>query len=189
MNKVCWNNKNSSYEFINDRNNILENDESFYKQGNSFISNCDTRIRNNNTGDVIGLDRKPFRLYNDFYNTQDTIYQDSYTKAGLNYKNYSDIDAGNIVYYISGDIKAPFPDVAYDLNGNVNTDYSYTDPMGNKRIQHNFKPENKVSCVYSKNKDYYGNLSYINDTSIQREEIMALQSRKANEQKFSAAQN
>ncbi len=178
-------NRNSLYTFLNDKNNILETDVSFNKNNgsNGFISTCDTRVKSNITGEITPLDRPPFTLYNNF----DNIYNEKYDKVGKPYNTYSDIDAGNIIYYISEDVKGPFPEVAYDLNGVVRSNYEYNDPMTNRRIQHNFTPENKVSCSYQRNKNYYGNLSFINDTSIQREEIMALQSRKQNEQKWSSS--
>jgi hypothetical protein len=82
--------------------------------------------------------------------------------------NYN-ISSGQIGYYIDPSIKGPFYSPIFDMPAQEGY-VDYTDPMDSWKPCYTRRPQ----------ADGYSCLSFINDTSYQREDIMALQMNKFN---------
>jgi len=113
------------------------------------------------------------------------IYSPSLNNYGQNYKQYSDISAGQITYYIDDSIKAPFHSPNF-TNQAVVSAQMYQDPMGGLKPQYTRSPIVKPPPVGSLRNCYEGCLSWIEDSQNQREEIMSTQISKSNNHKYSA---
>jgi len=92
---------------------------------------------------------------------------DSY---GQNYKSYSDINAGQISYYVNKDSENIF-------NRQFTKNIIYQDPMGSMKPSYNSVLE-KQSCEKD---DCF---SFIKDTQFHREDIISLQMRRSNQERF-----
>ena len=135
---------------------------------NYYISH-DPRLLDVKRNILTKLDRPP--LEGDV--KMKDVYNDEYKRYGNQYKNYIDINTGQIQYYIDNDLKNPFYYPVYDIPSSV-IKSNYYDPMTS------FKPQyNKSNCI-----DDYSCLSWINDSSKFREDIISKQQRTHNEQKY-----
>lgn len=81
------------------------------------------------------------------------------------YNNYSDITLGHVQYYLDKDISDPYHYPVYDIKSTVKK-YTYKDPM-DKVWNHYDRKLDSQDC----------SLSFIEDTSIHREELMQRQRR------------
>jgi hypothetical protein len=90
---------------------------------------------------------------------------DNYGNIGKHYKNYEDIKAGQIKYYLDKDIEHFYkPQV---VNGATIKCKVYIDPMGSNRFE--FKRElDKPYCPYRRNEttEYENCLSFVEDTNF-----------------------
>jgi hypothetical protein len=102
---------------------------------------------------------------------------------GQNYGTYSDIKAGNVAYYIDHSIEDPmfYPNftIPAQIDGNL-----YKDPMGAFKPEYNRYPVKCRNVLDPNVNSYYGSLSSLEDSLGQREDIMALQMRKRNQQRW-----
>lgn len=102
------------------------------------------------------------------------IYTDkSLDYYGQGYQTYSDINAGQIVYYNNHEQEDPlfFPNFtksAY-VHGKL-----YRDPMGSLKPEYYRKPITYTNHLNTKNQ-FYDELSFIKDSTEQREDLMARQ--------------
>lgn len=144
----------------------------------------DARLFNPLRNQLIRLDRPPYRstsfLENNRVPTEDysSIYSPENTKYGQGYKTYSDITAGQITYYTDKDISNAY----YRPNFTIPTEVEgvlYRDPMGALKstyVRKNVKAPGEE----------YNPLSFIRDTAVHREDIMAGQMTQQNQTKWSA---
>lgn len=103
---------------------------------------------------------------------------------GQNYKSYSDVNAGQIMYTIDKSIQNPYFSPNF-TNSSVITGYLYQDPMGAVKPRYPNQPlryDNPVGQTPRNN--YVGCLSDMQDTLDQRENIMAAQMSVRNQQRF-----
>lgn len=146
-----------------------------------YVSN-DPRLIDSARGQVIPLDLPP----DDGSVKLSEVYTDPRLKEyGKFYKNYSDISAGQITYYTNNSIedaffRPVFTTSAYDMKS------LYQDPMSAMRPQYDRFPIKNNDHVTSKKTNYQYNLSWMDDSVEQREDIISRQMRKQNEQKWSA---
>ena len=103
---------------------------------------------------------------------------------GQNYKSYSDVNAGQIMYTIDKSIQNPYFSPNF-TNSSVVTGYVYQDPMGALKPRYPKVPlrhDNPIGQTPRNN--YVGCLSAMQDTLDQRENIMAAQMSVRNQQRF-----
>lgn len=145
-----------------------------------YSSNDPRLISVPHSGQVLDLDRPPL----DRDMKLDKIASDkTLDNYGQNYKGYSDVNAGDIVYYINKEQQdhfflPNFPTPAYA------TGTLYQDPMGSMKPQYARFPMKSRNPLTTKKDHYEGCLSWIEDSLEHREDIMSLQMRKQNEQKY-----
>lgn len=101
------------------------------------------------------------------------IYGPNLTGYGKGYKSYQDVNAGQIVYYDSK------PPAIYDISSTVHGFY-YRDPMGVVKPQYIRVPDIK----YNMFKSVDNCLSSIRDSNEFREDLIARQQLKHNQQKW-----
>jgi hypothetical protein len=112
---------------------------------------------------------------------KDQIYTKEISKYGGVYQTYGDINAGNIQYYLSKDISDPYYLPNFITPSIVKTDV-WIDPMSNIKPQYprqslkayGWDPCNKDDCD-----------SFTHDSLEFRQELMELQQRKVNQQRYS----
>lgn len=107
----------------------------------------------------------------------------SLDKYGQNYGTYSDINAGNIMYYTDSSIEDPLFSPNFTISAQVEGTL-YQDPMGAMKPEYNRYPIKCRNVLDPKVNSYYGSLSSMEDSLNQREDIMALQMRKRNQQRW-----
>jgi hypothetical protein len=96
-----------------------------------------------------------------------------YTDPNLdNYTPYN-VNNGQIIYYIDNSIKDPFYRPVYDIPFETEM-VQYTDPMTSEKPHYVLSHKNED--VYN-----YSSLSFINDTSFHRENLIAAQQSKYNQ--------
>ena len=123
------------------------------------------------------LDIKPIQVvYNSIHdNVSNNPELNGY---GKNYKGYSTITGGQIQYYIDKQQAEPFYSPVYATKTEA-VGKMYMDPMGTVRPQFDKAYKN----------DSFTCLSWLDDSTAQRDDIIALQQRKHNEQKFELMYN
>lgn len=146
---------------------------------NSFVSPDPTLI-DSARGLVMTLDRPPI---DDDVKMKD-VYKEKYTRYGKDYDTYTDIDGGQIMYYISNSIKDPFFSPNFVSTATMEADV-YKDPMSAMKPQYNRFPIKNNDPIRSEKDNYEYGLSWMNDSLGHRQDIMALQMRKMNEQRWS----
>jgi hypothetical protein len=113
-------------------------------------------------------------------NYLDELSLDNY---GKNYNTYSDINAGNITYYINNSIKDPLFKPIFSIPSRLTSTF-YKDPMGSIKPQYYRQPLNYYDPINSDKKYYNGGLSWLEDSQEHREDILSKQMNKINEQRF-----
>ena len=149
--------------------------------GTTYVSN-DPRLLDPIRNSMLKLDRPP--------NTGDmalnNVYCDKLKGYGKGYRTYSDVNAGQIHYYIDESIADALYKPVYDIPAKVTT-VLYQDPMGNMKPQYNRHWNDGDGIKHPpKHGETFGCLSFIDDTSHHREDIIARQQQKNNQQKWSA---
>lgn len=114
-------------------------------------------------------------------------YKDGYTyDRGVGFHGYEELDDGDITYYIDKSIEDAFYKPVFSERAQ---EYSslYVDPMGSIKPEYNRVPLiNTENSAVAPPKSYPYCLSFLQDSQTQREDIMALQTRKMNQTKWSA---
>ena len=125
---------------------------------------------------ILTLDRPPLDSTSDL--SDKSLY-----KYGQNYNGYKDIDAGQIVYYINKEKQEPFfsplfttPAYTY---GNL-----YQDPMGSMKPEYKRVPLKYNNPLDTHKKTYEGGLSWIQDSTSHREDILSKQMSRNNQQRY-----
>ena len=151
----------------------------------TYIS-TDPRLLDVLRSQYLPLDRPPM--------SGNVKLKDVYNKNLDNYKtgfsgNYSDINDGQITYYIDRSIESAFYKPVYS-EPSEETTVLFKDPMGS------IKPEyNRTAIINTQNPTttsypcYPYHLSFLQDTQSFREDLISLQQRKNNQEKWSARWN
>ena len=172
----------SGYEFINPKviSNAYASD--FQKSDtNKYLSNDPRLISGAHNGQILELDRPP----TDHHIKLQDIYTDpTMINYGRQYSNYSDIKAGDILYYTDKSIE---DDLFYPLFENpANVEgVLYKDQMAGIAY-----PEYNRCHVYNphllktKNRKFRYGLSSLNDTNEFREDLMHLQMRTQDRKRY-----
>lgn len=146
-----------------------------------YIS-LDPRLFNSPRADYLPLDRPPM----DSSMRLADIYTDKLDSYGIGFKPYDQINDGQIVYYIDTSIKDAFYKPVYTEKARE-TLVLYKDPMGAMKPEHNRTAlENMYNHSVVQSECYPDTLSFIQDSQTFREDIIALQQRKNNQEKWSA---
>lgn len=148
----------------------------------TYIS-ADPRLAYTPRAQRLELDRPPFRTSH----TMDEIAHDrSLDRYGQDYRDYKDIRAGQIVYYTSDALDSPFYPPIFSNTARI-VGYDYTDPMGSSKPQYFREPLTNPDYLHTDRGPYsYPHmLSWIRDTNEHREDLMASQMRKRNQQRWS----
>jgi len=135
-----------------------------FKEGkNGFWYSEDPRTRRTFLNETIALDRPPMT-------SQDVRLKDLYTTEylngyGKNYKTYSDINTGQIQYYIDSDMMLPFDNPIFAVDSQV-VKSVFKDPMGGMICQFDRYP-------YTMNNQAYSEYQVDRDQMAYREDLLA----------------
>ena len=152
----------------------------FDNSGKSVFVSTDPRLIDVVRSDLLRLDRPPI----DSSIKLDTIYKDNnLINYGKNYKTYSDIGAGQITYYVDKSIEDPFFQPNFTIN-NRTTGTLYQDPMGSTKPQYNRYPIKSNDPINSDKFLFDNDLSWIDDSTFHREDLMEKQMRKRLQQRW-----
>ena len=146
-----------------------------------YTSNDPRLISVAHNGQVLTLDKPPMNQSVKL----DEVYTDPTLKYyGQNYNTYSDINAGDILYYVDQSIQDAEFQPIFTNNAIVNGEI-FKDPMGAIKPQYNRIPVIKTDLLDTKHNNYKDvGLSWMRDSIESREDLMALQMRKHNEQRY-----
>ena len=149
--------------------------------GTTYL-NSDARLYNAAGPSFLQLDRPPY----DSSVKLSTLPEDkSLDYYGQNYKSYSDINAGHILYYISRDREDAFYEPLFSSDSTT-IGVMYKDPMGSMKPQYDRIPKDDYNPIRDNPCDVSGkfNLSWMKDSQFHREDLISKQMRKRNEQRF-----
>ena len=145
-----------------------------------FASRDPRLISASHSGQVLTLDRPPIETQPDL----DTISTDKkLNNYGQGYRTYSDISAGQIMYYVDKSIEDPFflPIFATSAKSFGTL---YQDPMGAMKPRYDRKPLTCTNHLNTTRNNYSGGLSWIEDSQEFREDIISKQMAKNNQQRW-----
>ena len=115
-----------------------------------------------------------------------TIYDEKYTNYGKAFNSYENINDGQVVYYVDKSIQDAFYKPVYSEPAEEST-VLYKDPMGAMKPEHNRRAlVNTQNPTVTTTRHYPYSLSFLQDTQSYREDLIALQQRKHNQEKWSA---
>ena len=137
-----------------------------------FNTKADSRMFDERHNYYMQLDIPPIQVKYDLIN--DNISGNpTLSNYGKNYTSYKDVNAGQIQYYIDKDFTEPFYKPVYGIESrSVGT--TYRDPMDS--VKPTFTKEYPTQPV--------GCLSFVDDTTKFRDDIMSRQQRVHNQQKY-----
>lgn len=131
-------------------------------------------------GQVLTLDRPPIETQPRL----NTIATDTkLNDYGKGYRTYSDINAGQIMYYVDKSIQDPFFEPNFTTSARAYGTL-YRDPMGAFKPQYDREPLISPDHLNTMKDSYGGGLSWIKDSMEHREDLMARQSRKRNQERW-----
>jgi hypothetical protein len=158
-------------------------DKSFAKTNNGYTTNDPRLISAFHNGQHLHLDTPPI---NGGQVKLADIYTDVNMKNyGQKYTSYADIKAGDINYYIDRSIEDAFIPEIYQNNAQT-TGYLWKDPMGSMKPQYDRKPIYNNNVINTTQNRYNHKLSWLDDSNEYRENLMASQQLKNNQQKYSS---
>ena len=153
-------------------------DPDFFRiPGGGFLSTDPRLISAAHDGHRTVLDRPP--IFGEI--KLKDIYTDPLLENyGKRYRNYADINVGQIMYYFDDAIAGTYFNPIF-ANESIAMGRNYSDPMNG------IKPSYERIPIKNKfKKGYTGGLSFINDTNESREDLISLQMREINRSKYSA---
>lgn len=149
--------------------------------GKLFYSPDPRLISASHNGQVTLLDNIPV---DDNVRLADINTDKSLDNYGQNYKTYSDINAGQIMYYYDEEKSGPFFKPNFTTHA-LSVGTLFRDPMGAFRPQYNRYQEMNNPITHPESCFPNGcGLSALSDSSYHRQDLMSLQMRKRNEQRF-----
>ena len=102
------------------------------------------------------------------------VYDEYLRGYGKNYSGYNDINAGQIMYWTDETFDSPTFEPVFSNSAEV-TGTVYVDPMGGIKPQYYRKPLTATNPTTTRNTNYGGELSWIQDSQEQREDIISKQ--------------
>ena len=171
----------SGIVYLNNLDNFAKD---FHKIKNSdqYYSSDPRLISSVRGGQVMLLDAPPTTSEIPLNTIVDDISLNNY---GQNYKKISDINAGNITYYFDRARQEPFN--CHNFTGSAKTTtIVYTDPMGGIKPEYKRVPLKPNVHIGPERDNYEGCLSWIQDSTNHREDMMSLQMSRANREKYTA---
>lgn len=160
---------NSTYTYLNKLG--PQPSSTFVKVGsNYFTTRPDARLLDSSHNYNMGLDTRPIQVEYDMFH--DNISGN--VNYGKNYHDYSSVTGGQIEYYIDNDFREAFYSPVYGMKSK-SVGVMYKDPMDNIKPMYNKE--------YSRDEIKDG-LSFINDTTKFRDDIISRQQRVHNSQKY-----
>jgi hypothetical protein len=179
LNKHVYNDKtNKTYNAINSKNciNSLCEDTTYL--------NSDPRLYNAAAGTWMQLNSPPVQVTNKIDSLTTDSSLDFY---GQKYKSYADVNSGQILYYIDKDLESAFYKPIFSKKV-TDIGFLYKDPMGNIKPEYNHVPSEKYNQINGDQCDVTGEycLSWMKDSQYHREDLLAKQMWKHNQEKYSA---
>lgn len=180
----------SGYTILNPQSRLESYDKTFQKincnskgngGSNTLFTSTDPRLISPiRGGQVMTFDRPPinYDISLDTINTDKTL-----SNYGRNYRSYADVNAGQIMYYIDKSREYPFYEPLFSKEATMKATL-YQDPMGGVRPQYDRISSKKFCPLETTNQKYHCGSSFMEDTQEFREDIMARQMRKQNEQRY-----
>jgi len=99
---------------------------------------------------------------------------------GQKYKDYSDVNAGQYLYYIDKSQEDPLFPPNFVTSAEV-TGVLYKDPMGAMKPRYNRKPLTNDNPIGPERNNYEGCLSWMEDSLSHRQDLLSLQMRRRNQ--------
>ena len=130
-------------------------------------------------GERIPLDRPPLT---DNVKMAD-VYSPALTRYGKDYTTYSDISAGMITYYVDRRIEDPFFSPNFVTAASMDAAV-WKDPMGAMKPQYERRPLRCNDPIRSQKDTYEYGLSWMDDTTAHRQDLMAKQMSKRNQERW-----
>jgi hypothetical protein len=147
--------------------------------GTTYL-NSDPRLYNQG-GSWLQLDRPPLISGTDLSTLTTDKSLDGY---GQNYKSYADINAGQYMYYIDKSTEDAFYEPNFSSKA-TSVGSLYKDPMGTIKPQYDRVPDNQYNHISNGSfDDNEYSLTFLRDTQHHREDIMALQMRRRNQERY-----
>ena len=131
-------------------------------------------------GQVLTLDRPPLETEPKLDTISSDIKLDCYGKG---YRTYSDINAGQIMYYIDKSRQDPFYLPNFPTSARAYGTL-YRDPMGSFKPQYDRDPLKCDNPLNTTRDNYDGGLSWIQDSQEHRQDLLSRMMRKQNEQRW-----
>lgn len=177
---------NNGYTYINPQLANQTFDKTFQKvncNNNYLYTSPDPRLISTIRGkQTLFLDRPP---YNYSVKLKDIYTDSNLTNYGKNYKSYSDINAGQIMYYTDHSQEEAFFNPNFTDSAGV-TSYLFRDPMGSIKPQYDRYPLKGQNPITSDKYLYDHGLSSLDDSEFFRQDIMSKQMSKMNQSKWSS---
>ena len=170
----------SGYTYLN---KLSSNNSDFHpvKYGKKIgYTSADPRLLIKTRGTSLILDKPPFDTS---ISLKDAYTDPSLDEYGKKYNSYNDITGGEITYYIDKSIEDAYSKPNFVTPSKVRG-YIYQDPMGAIIPTYERIPRYRDPCAENDNYQYC--LSWMDDTTAHREDIMARQMAVRNSQKWSA---
>ena len=151
------------------------------KDNKTYVADDPRLISSVHFGQILELDRPPINgaiKLDDIYTNPDMKYY------GKTYDNYSDINVGQIMYYVDKSIEdAEFEPIF--TNNSVVKGTMFKDPMGAMKPEYNRTPVINTKLLDTKHNNYKDvGLSWLRDSQESREDLLSLQMRKHNQQRY-----
>lgn len=145
-----------------------------------YTSSDPRLISSMHQGQTLILDRPP----TDQSMLLKDIYIDPHMREyGKKYSGYSDIKAGDIMYYIDKERQNALSSPNFTIPANVETSL-YSNPMNGVWPIYERQPIFDNNVLDTKNRTYFTGLSSLDDSTEFRESLMNLQMRKQNRKRY-----
>jgi len=151
-----------------------------------IASDPDGSIKSNMHDGQYTIVNVPYRDSGIGLSELDKIYtEDFLNEYETGFKNYKDIQGGDILYYIDKRNEEPFFSPVFSESSNFNTtSVMYKDPMGGLRPQYIRKSNNPTNKITDKIDS--SSLSWIQDSNEYREDLLARRIQKLNQNRWDA---
>ena len=131
-------------------------------------------------GQVQTLDKPPI---NSEVKLNTLLDDESLDKYGQGYKSYADVNAGQYMYYINRSLEDPYFNPNFVTSATA-TGVLYKDPMGAIKPRYNRKPLTDNDPMGPERNNYEGCLSWMEDSLSHRQDLLALQMRRGNQERY-----
>jgi hypothetical protein len=147
---------------------------------NRYISADPRLVSNQHNMQRLTLDRPPITGE---MKLKDLLHDPVLDKFGQGYKDYTDINAGQILYYNDKSIEDPFFTPNF-VTSATTEGVLYQDPMGAMKPQYYRKPLTDNNPMGPERSEYEGCLSWMQDSLTHRQDLLSKQMLKRNQQRY-----